>query len=75
MKPHIPLGRHLQPADDEHPEDARRSDDQDSSVYCIYDENDKPLVIDLQAIDDCQKLREITPFEENRQDERERPAS
>ena len=63
LKPHIPLGRRKGPADDERPREVHDQDNQDSSLYCIYDENNNPLVIDLQAIDDCQRLREVTPFE------------
>lgn len=68
MKPHIPLG-HRENATDEgktdvgKPRKASRADDQDPSLYYIYDENDKPLVIDLQAIDECQRLRGASPFE------------
>ncbi len=35
----------------------------DGTLYRIFDENDEPLVIDLEAIDRCQKLRAFTPFD------------
>lgn len=68
LKPHIPLGHREQDENDGKPDvrkprKAPQTDEKDPSLYYIFDENDNPLVIDLQAIDECQRLRKIPPFE------------
>lgn len=77
VRPHIPLGHRKAPGSGtarRHDELAPRADvpakeveggeeGADSALYRIFDENDEPLVIDLEAIDRCQKLRSFTPFD------------
>ena len=77
VRPHIPLGhrkasgsgkahRHDAPAEQADVpargvEGGEKS--ADGALYRIFDDNDEPLVIDLEAIDRCQKLRAFTPFD------------
>ena len=77
VRPHIPLGhrkalgsgkahRHDAPAEQAGvtAEEVKGGEESaDGALYRIFDENDEPLVIDLEAIDRCQKLRAFTPFD------------
>ena len=77
VRPHIPLGhrkasgsakahRHAAPAEQaDGPARGVEGGEKsaDGALYRIFDENDEPLVIDLEAIDRCQKLRAFTPFD------------
>lgn len=82
MRPHIPLGHRKAPGSGKahrHDEPATQAnvpakevedgtEDADGALYRILDENNEPLVIDLEAIDRCQKLRTFTPFDVTRRD-------
>ena len=77
MRPHIPLGHRKAPGSGKarrHDIPAEQAgtptkeveggeESADGTIYRIFDENDEPLVIDLEAIDRCQKLRAFTPFD------------
>lgn len=77
VRPHIPLGhrkalgsgkahRHDAPAEQAGvtAEEVKGGEESaDGALYRIFDENDEPLVIDLEAIDRCQKLRAFKPFD------------